>query len=117
MIGPTLLLWLYAVAFALAWIVAGGRGVFSIGADLISRLAMAMVVTIWVVRDAQKRGRRLCYDYEMFLFFGWPVVAPVYLFQTRGMRAFLTFLCFMGIWLLVALSIGVATAVQEASSP
>jgi len=116
MIGPTLLLWLYAVSFAVAWIAAGGRGAFSTGGDLISRWAMALVVTTWVVRDAHKRSRQLCYDYGMFLFFWWPVVAPVYLFQTRGVRAFLTLLWFAGIWLFVALTIGVVTAVREFSS-
>jgi hypothetical protein len=116
MIGPTMLLWLYALAFGVVWIVADWRGAFSTGADLISRWAMSLVIATWVVRDAHKRGRQLCYDYGMFLFFGWPVVAPVYLFQTRGVRAFLTLLWFIGIWFLVALSIGVVVAVREFSS-
>ena len=38
----------------------------------------------------------------------WPVVVPIYLFQTRGVRAFLTLLCFAGIWL-VAIIAEVAT--------
>ena len=39
-------------------------------------------------------------DFDSFLYFAWPVMVPVYLFQTRGLRAFLTLLCFAGIWLL-----------------
>ena len=52
--------------------------------------------------DARKRGRRLCYDYDGLVFFFWPVVVPVYLFQTRGWGAFRTLLCFGGL-LLVAM--------------
>jgi hypothetical protein len=52
----------------------------------------------------------------MFVFFCWPIVAPVYLFQTRGARAFITLLCFIGIWVLVALSVGIAIVFRKASS-
>src|SRR5580765_5619726 len=88
MLGPTLLLWVYALAVSVSWVAASGRGGLSGAADLISRWAMALVIANWVIRDARKRGRPLCYDYGMFLFFAWPIVAPVYLFQTRGVRAF-----------------------------
>jgi hypothetical protein len=53
--------------------------------------------------DANKRGRTLCHDYGSFVFFLWPVVLPIYLFQTRGLRAFLTLLCFAGLWLVAGL--------------
>ena len=49
----------------------------------------------------------LCYDYDSFVYFAWPIVAPIYLFQTRGVRAFLTLLCFAGISL-AATSIALA---------
>ena len=117
MIGPTLLVWLYAAAYAIVWIAVGEPGTYSTGTDLISRLALALVISTWVLRDAHKRGRQLFYDYGMFVFFCWPLVAPVYLFQTRGVRAFITLLCFIGIWLLVALSAGIAFVLREASSP
>jgi hypothetical protein len=51
------------------------------------------------VTDARKRGRKLCYDFDSFVFFAGLVVVPVYLFQTRGVRAFLTLLCFGGMLL------------------
>lgn len=117
MIGPTLLVWLYGAAYAIVEIGAGKSETLSGGADLISRLALAWVISIWVLRDAHKRGRQLFYDYGMFVFFCWPLVAPVYLFQTRGVRAFLTLLCFICIWLLVGISVAVATFLREASSP
>jgi hypothetical protein len=117
MIGPTLLVWLYGVAYAIVEIGAGESETLSGGADLVSRLALAWVISIWVLRDAHKRGRRLFYDYGMFVFFCWPIVAPVYLFQTRGVRAFLTLLCFIGIWLLVGISIAIANMLSEGFSP
>jgi hypothetical protein len=49
----------------------------------------------------------------MFVFFCWPIVAPVYLFQTRGVRAFITVLSFIGIWLLVGLTVGIANMLRE----
>lgn len=47
-----------------------------------------------VYADAQSRGKSLCYDYDTFAFFAWPLVVPYYLFQTRGARALLTMLYF-----------------------
>lgn len=69
-----------------------------------SRIALPLVMASWVLADAHKRGRRLCYDYDSFVFFAWPVVVPVYLFQTRGARAFITLACFAGIWLVAMLA-------------
>ena len=109
MLGPTLLLWVYALAVSVSWVAASGRGGLSGAADLISRWAMALVIANWVIRDAQKRGRPLCYVYGMFLFFAWPIVAPVYLFQTRGVRAFLTLLWFIAILLVAAIAIGMGS--------
>ena len=117
MIGPTLLVWLYALAYAVVSIGVGDAGTYSAGTGLISSWALALVVSLWVLRDASKRGRQLFYDYGMFVFFCWPIVAPVYLFQTRGVRAFITLLRFIGIWLLVGISVGVAFVFREASAP
>jgi hypothetical protein len=63
--------------------------------------------------DAKKRKRQLCYDDGSFVFFAWPVVVPVYLFRTRGVRAFLTLLCFAGIWLVAMLVALVVFIVRE----
>ena len=117
MVGPTLLVWVYAAAYAIVLIAVGEPRTISAGMDLISTWALALVISTWVLRDARNRGRELCYDYGMFLFIGWPIVAPVYLFQTRGVRAFVTLLCFIGIWLLVGISVGVAFVFREGLSP
>jgi hypothetical protein len=113
MIGPTLLVWLYVATYATVCIAVGKPGTVSAGMELISTWALNLVISTWVLRDAHKRGRQLFYDYGMFVFFWWPIVAPVYLFQTRGVRAFLTLLCFIGIWVLVGISVGIAMVLRE----
>ena len=56
-----------------------------------------------VTADARARGRSLCYDFDTFILFAWPIVLPCYLFQTRGLRAFLSLLYFAGLCLAAAL--------------
>ena len=103
---------LYALAYHLA---CGMRpdGMLPNTADYVARTGLALVVSSWVIADARKRQRRVCYDYDSFVFFAWPIVVPVYLFRTRGFRAFLTLLCFVGIWLVAMLASAAMWAIQE----
>ncbi len=112
MVAPTLMLWLYAVALGVASAMSPD-GELSGRVDSISRVALALIMAAWVSADAQKRKRRLYYDYDSFVFFVWPILVPIYLFQTRGVRAFLTLLCFAGIWLVVMLAAIVACFIRE----
>jgi len=59
--------------------------------------AFALVLAGWVLSDAQRRRKPLCYDYDTFIFVAWPLVLPAYLFQSRGPKAFLTIGIFVGI--------------------
>src|SRR5688572_16239471 len=97
MVAPTLTLWFYAVAHGVATAVSPYSPELEMRADAVSRVALGLVIALWVVADARKRGRQLCYDYDSFAYFAWPILVPFYLFQTRGWRAFLTLLCFAGI--------------------
>ena len=45
-------------------------------------------IALWVHRDAHGRRRSLPYDFAGFVFLFWPILGPVYLFRTRGVRAF-----------------------------
>ena len=112
MLAPTLMLWLYAVALGAASAMSPD-GELSGRVDSVSRVALALIMTAWVGADAQKRKQQRCYDYDSFVFFAWPVLVPIYLFQTRGVRAFLTLLCFAGIWLVVMLAATVAFFIRE----
>jgi len=111
MMAPTLMLWVCAIAFGIALGI--GPDGMPKRAELASNVALPLVVASWVTADARKRGRRLCYDYDSFVYFAWFVVVPVYLFQTRGVRAFITLLCFAGMWLVVGLSAGLVSLVRE----
>lgn len=61
---------------------------------LLVSIAWASIVASWVDSDARSRRRRLYYDFDSFAFMFWPVVAPVYLFQTRRAWAFVSLLGF-----------------------
>ena len=98
MVWPTLMLWFYAVGYGIASAINSFDAELSNRGELAARLALPLVISSWVLADARKRGRELCHDYGAFVFFAWPLVVPVYLFQTRGARALLTLLCFVGIW-------------------
>ena len=109
MFAPTLMLWLYAIAIGTASGMSHD-GNLSWSAVYVSKAALALMIAGWVTADARKRHWRDCYDHDSFVFFAWPIVAPVYLFRTRGPRAFLTLLCFGGI-MLVAILIASALVV------
>ena len=97
------MLWLFAAASGVASALdPDGAGVPK-RAELVSSVTFQLLVASWVMADARKRGRQLCYDYDSFVYLVWPVVVPVYLFQTRGVRAFLTLLWFASLWLFAAL--------------
>ena len=115
MVAPTLMLWMCAIACGVACSVAPDAHL-SKRADLVSRVALPAVIAFWVTADAQKRRRQLCYDFDSFVFFFCPIIVPVYLFQTRGVRAFLTLLCFAAIWLVAMLPVFVVTIIREFAS-
>jgi hypothetical protein len=55
-------------------------------------------IALWVVADSKERGHWRLYDFGSFVFFLWPVLAPIYLFQTRGLRAFSTIGLFLAVF-------------------
>jgi hypothetical protein len=71
----------------------------SVGATFAERVALPVILASWVASDARTSRRGLCYDFDTFIFFAWPIALPYYLFHTRGVRAFLTLLGFAGICL------------------
>ena len=99
--APTLMIWVYTLSLGVACSFQDGR--LSWRANNLSAAALGLILSWWVLADAQKRKRTVCYDYGSFVFFAWVVLVPVYLFQTRGIRAFVTLLCFCGLWLFASL--------------
>ena len=94
-VASEVLLWLSLAALASAAAFAEARGATALRAStLTGRFAVSIILVSWVYADGQSRGKSLCYDFDTFVFFAWPLVVPYYLFQTRGARALLTMLYF-----------------------
>lgn len=72
---------------------------------------LAVLASFWVVLDSRRRGQRMGYDYPALVFLIWPIFAPIYLFQSRGLRAFLSLLAFIAV-LFITSGIGVGIGVM-----
>ena len=62
------------------------HGAAAVAAALASYIFLTSV-GLWVLADAERHGRALPYDYGTFVFFGWLLVVPLYLWWTRRWRA------------------------------
>lgn len=60
-------------------------------------------IALWVVADARKRRLSVPYDFGTFVLMTWPVAALIYLFYTRGWRAFAPLGWFLLLYLAAAL--------------
>jgi hypothetical protein len=99
-LATEILLTVFLLVFALDWAVTAAAGEkANIFFDLTQRLAYSVILTLWVTSDAQVRRQSLCYDFDMFVFFAWPVMVPYYLLRTRGSRAFVTLFAYGVIYL------------------
>lgn len=95
--SPTASLWLLAVALPIIRLSAPTTERRIIYEDILLRWLLPLIIAAWVIRDARNRKRALCYDYGTFVFFAWPILVPVYLFQTRGKWALVTLIYFVAI--------------------
>lgn len=92
-----MLLWVFCLAYGAELAVYSAFGEKpSVYLDLGSRVVFPTILASWVIADAKQYDCKLCYDFDAFLFFAWPIALPYYLFRTRGWRAFITILCFCG---------------------
>ena len=57
-------------------------------------------IALWIQIDAHERGERPAYDFDTLAFIFWPIVAPVYLFRTRGAGAFVPLTAFVAVTML-----------------
>lgn len=55
-------------------------------ATAFAQYLLAASIALWVLSDARRRGCSPAYDFDSLVFFTWPVLAPIYLFSTRGWR-------------------------------
>jgi hypothetical protein len=50
-------------------------------------LSICTILTLWVQHDSRSLGTSLGMDQSMYIFFGWPIMFPIYLFRSRGFRS------------------------------
>jgi hypothetical protein len=74
-------------------------------------LGFALLAALWVLTDARRRGKT-GYGLPGLVLLFWPVFGPVYLFQSRGVRAFLSMLSFLG---MVILTLGIGALIGAAT--
>jgi hypothetical protein len=99
--APAAMLYTLA-AYGLRESLGAPRGASAVAAALASYLFLTSV-GLWVLADAQRRERALPYDYGSFVFFGWLVVVPAYLWWTRRWRAVIPLFVFALLCALAAL--------------
>jgi hypothetical protein len=76
-------LWLFVFAYPLIAALSQRSEQQVVFEDILMRWVLPLLLAMWVVADAAKRGRQLCYDYGTFVFFAWPLLLPAYLIQSR----------------------------------
>jgi hypothetical protein len=79
--------------------------------QLLWRFEFNLILTLWVRADRQFRGFRVPFEFDAFVFFGWLVVVPYYLYRSRGGRGLLLG---AGIWGLYVLPSVTAQLVRVA---
>ena len=59
------------------------------------RIGFALILIVWLRGDRRAREFAVPDEFDAFVFWGWPVVAPYYLYRTRGRRGILVA---VGVW-------------------
>jgi predicted membrane channel-forming protein YqfA (hemolysin III family) len=93
----------------------GGPGGLPAVFALAAFYLLPAAVSLWAVADAREREWTRTYDFGSFMFFLWPVLLPIYLFQTRGLRGFgvfALFLCAQVAGILFAMLMGYPLSIQ-----
>ncbi len=61
-------------------------------------ISISTILTLWVHYDSRSSGISMGMDQAMYIFFGWPIMFPVYALRSRGFRSGgLLLLSFLGI--------------------
>jgi len=73
-------------AIGLSVLASHGYSARSESTSLLWGFEFQALLSIWVRRDRRHRNLSLPFEFDAFVFFGWPVVVPYYLYRTRGKR-------------------------------
>lgn len=102
-IAGMLLLVLIGIFFEVFMTYRGGE--ISEASSYLWTASFSLCVAVWIERDRKARTISAPFEYQAFVFILWPLVAPYYLFQSRGWRGL-----FQGIGLVVFSSLPGAAA-------
>lgn len=69
------------------------------GFRLLSYLILFSMMGFWLEKDSRQYNVDWVFDMGFFLYVAWPLIVPIYLFKTRGLRAFVNILGFLGLYL------------------
>src|SRR5687767_15933871 len=96
----TLLLIVAVLSLPIVTVTAPDSKIAAHRADFYKWSILPLAIVNWIIADARERRRTLCYDYDGFQYWVWPILAPVYLVQTRGWRATYPVFAFVLIWII-----------------
>ncbi len=97
---PTLLLCVFLLVAQIANGLYSVRGVEpSLAFELISIIGFVWLINWWLKEDSKRHRVKLVYDIGFFLYLAWMFIIPYHLFKTRKLKAFITILSFIGIFL------------------
>ena len=91
----TWFLWLFALWSGFISSREAGGFRLSVRGEWVEVFAFGYFVALWVIRDARQRKGSMGFGFPALVFFLWPLFGPLYLFQTRGVRAFWSILAFV----------------------
>lgn len=80
---------------------------------LLASYLLGSTIALWIVRDAHRTGRSPAYDFDSLVFIEPFVVAPIYLFYTRGARAFIPIGFFLLLTLAAILAVAMPTIIAS----
>jgi hypothetical protein len=71
------------------------------------------LMAIWVRTDRRRRNVSLPYEFDAFVFFGWPLAIPYYLHRTRGWPGLVVSVAVYGLYVVpIVISTTIRVAVQ-----
>jgi hypothetical protein len=75
-------------------------------------ISISTILTFWVHYDSLSLGISLGLDQAMYIFFGWPLMFPIYAFRSRGFRSgSLLLLSFFGLFIFTLIAAFVTTII------
>ena len=113
LVDPAILLWVSTLLYPIVWVTSGADQLKELHEYLFWTWLFPTILGTWIISDALKKQHPVCYDLGAFLFFAWPLLAPLYLFKTRGWKALVTLSFVLGLFALCALEYFLLTKLIE----